>query len=190
MMLCCLAFVLAPGAHAAAPLLTVTASATAGQAPLTVTLSASGDAASYSWDLGDGSSAAGSTVEHTYPTGLWTATATATAPDGATSQAQVQVRAESVSLAAPTLVTYQAGVGGRAIGDRAAPRRPGEDFRRPDGRRGDTRHHEAGQGRRHRASARSPGLGSGFEDRISHDRVSAARRRRARRRDRGAPQPA
>jgi hypothetical protein len=110
MVLCCLAFVLAPGAHAAAPVLTVTASATAGQAPLTVTLSVSGDAASYSWDLGDGSSAAGSTVEHTYPTGLWTATATATAPDGATAQAQVQVRAESVSLAAPTLVTYQASV--------------------------------------------------------------------------------
>jgi hypothetical protein len=110
MVLCCLAFVLAPGAHAAAPVLTVTASATAGQAPLTVTLSVSGDAASYSWDLGDGSSAAGSTVEHTYPTGLWTATATATAPDGATAQAQVQVRAESVSLAAPTLVTYQVSV--------------------------------------------------------------------------------
>jgi hypothetical protein len=109
-LLCCLAVVLAPGAHAAAPVLTVTASTTAGQAPLTVTLSASGDAASYSWDLGDGTSAAGSTIEHTYQTGLWTATATATGPDGATSQAQVQVRAESVSLAAPALVTYQASI--------------------------------------------------------------------------------
>jgi hypothetical protein len=109
-LLSCLAVVLAPGAHAAAPAVTVTASATAGQAPLSVTLTVSGDAASYSWDLGDGSSAIGSSVEHTYQTGLWTATVTATAADGTTSQAQVQVRAESVSLAAPTLVTYQASV--------------------------------------------------------------------------------
>jgi hypothetical protein len=109
-LLCCLAVVLAPGAHAAAPAVTVTASATAGQAPLTVTLSASGDAASYGWDLGDGTIAVGSSVEHTYQTGLWTATVTATAADGETSQAQVQVRAQSVSLAAPTLVTYQANV--------------------------------------------------------------------------------
>jgi hypothetical protein len=109
-LLCCLAVVLAPGAHAAAPAVTVTASATIGQAPLSVTLSVSGDAASFSWDLGDGTSAAGSSVAHTYQTGLWTATVAATAPDGTTSQAQVQVRAESVTLAAPTLVTYQASV--------------------------------------------------------------------------------
>jgi lipoprotein-anchoring transpeptidase ErfK/SrfK len=109
-LLCCLAVVLAPGARAAAPAITVTASATSGQAPLTVTLGVSGDAASYSWDLGDGTSAVGSSVEHTFQTGLWTATVTATAADGATSQAQVQVRAESVSLAAPTLVTYEASV--------------------------------------------------------------------------------
>jgi PKD repeat protein len=56
-LLCCLAVVLAPGAHAAAPAVTVTASATIGQAPLSVTLSVSGDAASFSWDLGDGTSA-------------------------------------------------------------------------------------------------------------------------------------
>jgi hypothetical protein len=109
-LLCCLGVVLAPGAHAAAPAITVTASATAGQAPLTVMLSVSGDAASYSWDLGDGTSAVGSSVEHTFQTGLWTATVTATAADGATSLAQVQVRAESVSLAAPTLVTFLANV--------------------------------------------------------------------------------
>ena len=110
MLLCCVSVVLAPGAHAAAPAVTVTASATAGQAPLTVTLAVSGDAASFSWDLGDGTSAVGSSVEHTYQTGLWTATVTATAADGGTSQAQVQIRAESVTLAAPTLVTYQASV--------------------------------------------------------------------------------
>jgi PKD repeat protein len=108
--LSCLALVVAAPAHAAAPVVTVTASVTSGQAPLAVTLGASGDAASYSWDLGDGSSAAGSTIAHTYQTGLWTATVTSTAADGETSRAQVVLRAESISLAAPTPVTYRSTV--------------------------------------------------------------------------------
>jgi peptidoglycan hydrolase-like protein with peptidoglycan-binding domain len=108
--LSCLALVVAAPAHAAAPVVTVTASVTSGQAPLAVTLGASGDAASYSWDLGDGSNAAGSTIAHTYQTGLWTATVTSTAADGETSRAQVVLRAESISLAAPTPVTYRSTV--------------------------------------------------------------------------------
>ena len=104
--LSCVALVLASSARAAAPAVTVAASTAGGQAPLTVTLTASGDAASYSWDLGDGTTATGSTVEHTYQTGLWTATVTATAAGGETAQAQLQVRAQSVALAAPTPVTY------------------------------------------------------------------------------------
>jgi L,D-transpeptidase-like protein/PKD domain-containing protein/putative peptidoglycan binding protein len=84
----------------------VIASSPSGQAPFAVTLTASGDAASYTWDLGDGSSAVGSTVAHDYATGLFTATVTAAAADGETSRAQIAIRAESIALAAPTAVTY------------------------------------------------------------------------------------
>ena len=101
-----LALALGPGAVAAPPAVTVTATAAAGQAPLAVTLDASGDAASYSWDLGDGTAADGASVQHVYATGLWTATVTATAPDGETATAQVQVRAETLTLAARSPATY------------------------------------------------------------------------------------
>jgi len=102
----CTALALAGGAHAAPPAVFVTASATAGRAPLAVTLTASGDADSYAWDLGDGATAVGATVRHVYETGSWTATVTATALDGETAQAQVEVRSESVSLRAPRQATY------------------------------------------------------------------------------------
>ena len=101
-----LALTLAPGAVAAPPGVAASASATAGQAPLSVTLTATGDAASYRWDLGDGTPADGATVQHVYAAGLWTATVTATAPDGETATAQVQVRAETVTLAARSPATY------------------------------------------------------------------------------------
>ena len=93
-------------AAATAPAVTATASQPAGQAPLAVTLTAAGDAATYHWDLGDGATADGATVQHTYATGLWTATVTATAPDGETAQAHVAVRAETVTLAARSPATY------------------------------------------------------------------------------------
>ena len=93
-------------ALAAPPGVTATASAPAGQAPFTVTLTAAGGGASYHWDLGDGTSADGASVQHTYATGLWTATVTATAADGETAQAQVEVRSETVTLAARAPATY------------------------------------------------------------------------------------
>ena len=102
----CLTLTLAANARAAPPAVTVTVSASVGQAPLTVTLVASGDAASYSWDLGDGTTAVGATVQHTYATGSWTAAVTATGAGGEMAQAQVEVRAESLSLAAPAHTTY------------------------------------------------------------------------------------
>jgi len=104
--LSCLALVLAPGAHAAPPTVTATVSAAAGQAPLAVTLTASGDAATYSWALGDGTTATGAAVQHTYGTGLWTATVVATAADGESAQTQVEIRSETVSLAAPKAAVY------------------------------------------------------------------------------------
>ena len=74
-----IALVVAPHALAAAPAVTATATPATGQAPLTVTLAASGDAATYHWDLGDGAAADGASVQHVYAAGLWTATVTATA---------------------------------------------------------------------------------------------------------------
>ena len=105
-MLLLLVLAFAPSALGAPPALTASASATAGQAPLAVTLTASGDTASYHWDLGDGSAADGASVQHVYATGHWTATVTATAADGETAQAQVDVRSETVTLAARSPVTY------------------------------------------------------------------------------------
>jgi N-acetylmuramoyl-L-alanine amidase len=101
-----LAFVVAPAASAAPPAVSATASAPAGQAPLQVTLTASGDAASYHWDLGDGTTADGASVQHVYATGLWTATVTATAGDGEIAQAHVDIRSETVTLAAHNPATY------------------------------------------------------------------------------------
>jgi peptidoglycan hydrolase-like protein with peptidoglycan-binding domain len=86
----------------------VTARATpaSGVAPLAVTLSATGDSTAYHWDLGDGASADGAIVEHTYTAGAWTATVTATGADGETAEASVQVTAAGVTLRAPKVVAY------------------------------------------------------------------------------------
>ncbi|HXY80635.1 MAG TPA: L,D-transpeptidase family protein [Gaiellaceae bacterium] len=101
-----IALAAAPRALGAAPAVTVTAAPVTGQAPLTVTLTAAGDAATYHWDLGDGATAAGAGVQHTYAAGLWTATVTATAPDGETGQAHIVVHSETVTLAAVSPATY------------------------------------------------------------------------------------
>ncbi len=106
LLLALIALAAAPHALAAPPALTAAATAAAGQAPLTVTLTASGDAATYHWDLGDGAAADGASVQHAYAAGLWTATVTATAPDGETAQAHADVRAEAVTLAAASPATY------------------------------------------------------------------------------------
>jgi N-acetylmuramoyl-L-alanine amidase len=97
---------LPPPAQAGAPAVAVALSAGVGQAPFAVTLTAAGDAASYRWDLGDGTFAEGPSVQHVYAAGLWTATVTATGPDGASAQAQAVVRAESLTLAGPARATY------------------------------------------------------------------------------------
>jgi len=93
----------AASATAAPPLVTASASPATGVAPLLVTLTASGDAATYVWDLGDGTTAAGANVTHAYRAGRFTATVTATSAAGETAQAQVRVAAsqQTLSLAAP-----------------------------------------------------------------------------------------
>src|SRR6188768_356084 len=87
------ALALAPAAHAAPPAVTAQVSPPSGPAPLAVTLTASGDAATYHWDLGDGTSADGPVVQHTYAAGRFTARVTATNAGGQTAQATVVVTA-------------------------------------------------------------------------------------------------
>src|SRR5437660_5171925 len=86
-------FVLAPAANAA-PNVTAQATPSAGQAPLDVTLLATGDAVSYHWALGDGATADGPVVHHRYEkAGRYTATVTAVAADNSTAQASVMITA-------------------------------------------------------------------------------------------------
>ena len=58
----------APAARAGCGVVTSTL---AGKAPLTVTLTATCASAAYTWDLGDGQTASGQTVQHQYPAGYW-----------------------------------------------------------------------------------------------------------------------
>ena len=75
---------LAPAAHAAPPALTAQATPSSGAAPLAVTLTATGDTATYHWELGDGGTADGPVVQHTYAAGRFAAHVTATNPLGET----------------------------------------------------------------------------------------------------------
>jgi peptidoglycan hydrolase-like protein with peptidoglycan-binding domain len=95
-----LLLVLGPTAAAAPPAISITASATAGPAPLHVVLTANGDAAAYRWDFGDGTSGDGRTVEHDYAGGRFTATLTATSGTGETATAQVVVTAYGLAVSA------------------------------------------------------------------------------------------
>ncbi|MDQ3065789.1 MAG: L,D-transpeptidase family protein [Actinomycetota bacterium] len=100
-------------ANAAPPAVTASATPTAGIAPLRVTLTAAGDAASYSWSLGDGATAEGPVVSHTYAAGGHTATVTATNATGEVSEARVTVTvaARTLALRAPP----RAGFGEAAV---------------------------------------------------------------------------
>ena len=84
---------------------TIQTTPTSGPAPLRVTF-ATGDSSSAHWDFGDGTSADGSSVEHTYAAGRWTATAS----DGTTAQS-VTVTAYGLTLRGPKLARY----GGRTV---------------------------------------------------------------------------
>jgi L,D-transpeptidase catalytic domain/PKD domain/Putative peptidoglycan binding domain len=101
------AMAFAPAAHAAPPAVSATASPARGPAPLQVTLTATGDAASYHWDLGDGASADGASVQHVYAAGAFTARVTATGATGETAQATVAVTSIGLLLAAPRVGRYQ-----------------------------------------------------------------------------------
>ena len=91
---------------AATATVSVQASPASGQAPLDVTLAATGDAVSYRWDLGDGSAADGPIVRHRYEAGRYTATVTATGADGTSATASVTITALKLALTGPRTVTY------------------------------------------------------------------------------------
>src|SRR5207245_916205 len=95
-----------PAATAAPPDLTVEVSRTDGGAPLKVTFTAVGEAASYRWDFGDGSTADGRSVEHTYQAGRWTASLTARSADGDAATKTVSVTARGLTLTGPERVRY------------------------------------------------------------------------------------
>jgi hypothetical protein len=95
----------APAANAA-PTIRASASAQSGRAPLHVTFTATGDAVSYHWSFGDGASADGAVVDHTYRAGAFTAAVTGTGVDGTTSQATIPIKSFGLSLVAPRAVTY------------------------------------------------------------------------------------
>ena len=97
-------------ATAAPPLVSAAATPSSGTAPLRVTLTATGDAASYAWDLGDGATASGPAVTHVYPAGRFVATVTATSAAGESAQAQVQVVATGrvLVLTAPRAADFGA----------------------------------------------------------------------------------
>jgi N-acetylmuramoyl-L-alanine amidase len=95
----------APAAPAAPPAVSAQATPAIGQAPLEVTLTATGEAESFSWNLGDGSQAEGRAVRHVYATGRYTATVTASS-GGETAQASVTITALTLTLKAPRAGTY------------------------------------------------------------------------------------
>lgn len=91
----------------ASPTARASATPTEGEAPLAVELRAvgndpDGQVVSYAWDLGDGSSATGSTVRHTYQTpGTYTARVTVTDDQGATGSGSARVRVREVAAEEP-----------------------------------------------------------------------------------------
>jgi N-acetylmuramoyl-L-alanine amidase len=100
------ALAFAPAVHAAPPAVSIQASPASGPAPLQVTLTAGGDLALYRWELGDGATADGPSVQHTYAAGAFTARVTATNALGETTQATVTVTSIGLSLAAPYVGRY------------------------------------------------------------------------------------
>jgi PKD repeat protein len=101
-----LAFLVWAAPANATPTVAVQATPTLGAAPLDVTLTATGDAVAYRWELGDRTQAEGPVVQHRYVAGRFTATVTATAADGTTAQASVTITSVRLTLSGPKVATY------------------------------------------------------------------------------------
>ena len=119
--------ILVPAARGAAPVVTIQTTATSGPAPLRVSFTATGDAVSYDWDFGDGGTAGGPTVEHTFAAGRWQTTLTARSAAGEVTTQTVPVTASALTLAAPRVAvrygrraTFRGAVSPAARGVRVA----------------------------------------------------------------------
>ena len=92
-------------ATAAPPAAAIAASASRGAVPLTVTLDSGATAAH--WDLGDGATAEGRAVTHTYTRpGLFRVVARVTSAAGETAEAETTIAALRVTLRRPAVATY------------------------------------------------------------------------------------
>ena len=97
----------AHGALAAAPSVTVTAAQALGAAPLTTTLTASGDAVAYRWELPGGATAVGTSVTTTFKAGRWTVAAIGMSATGEETRATVTVTAVALMLRGTAPVGYR-----------------------------------------------------------------------------------
>jgi hypothetical protein len=100
------ALIFVPAASGATPAFTIEATPLTGAAPLRVTFTAKGDAASYHWDFGDGTLADGTTVEHTFAAGRWAATATGRSTNGETATQSTAVAAYGLTLSTRNPARY------------------------------------------------------------------------------------
>jgi PKD repeat protein/lipoprotein-anchoring transpeptidase ErfK/SrfK len=98
--------IIAPAAGRADPAVTIQATPSSGAAPLSVTFTAGGEATSFHWDFGDGTSADGAGAQHTYSAGRWTVTLTATSSAGEPSTQTTVVTAYGLRLAARSPARY------------------------------------------------------------------------------------
>jgi PKD repeat protein len=98
--------ILVPAATGATPLVSIQATPAAGPAPLHVSFTATGDAATYRWDFGDGGSADGRIAEHTYSAGRWTATLTVQSATGEIATQTAPVTAYGLTLTGPSPARY------------------------------------------------------------------------------------
>ncbi|HEX6679475.1 MAG TPA: L,D-transpeptidase family protein [Gaiellaceae bacterium] len=121
-------------ASGAPPTVAASASVTSGAAPLQVSFTASGDAVSYHWDFGDGTSADGATAAHVYGSGAFTARLTGTSASGETAGATVRVLSFALRLRSRGVATYAAHLrfSGRLV---PALRRTRISLYRSDGKR-------------------------------------------------------
>jgi N-acetylmuramoyl-L-alanine amidase len=100
------ALVITPAAAAAPPAVDIAVTPQLGVAPLESTLVASGDAASYRWEVDGASVGEGPSLRHVFPTGHHQVAVVATAPDGEMSRQALTISAFSLSLTAPRVATY------------------------------------------------------------------------------------
>jgi PKD repeat protein len=98
--------ILVPAAAGATPVVSIQTTPAAGAAPLHVSFAATGEAAAYHWDFGDGSSAEGRTAEHTYVAGRWIATLTAQSANGETTTQTATITAYGLTLAGANPARY------------------------------------------------------------------------------------